>query len=194
MSDGGFRKVAIETNTEIGLISQALILCGEAPTDSLAEDRHGVTVGANLFELVYEDELQSNRWRFAMATRACSRVNDTPLNEWQYSYQIPTNCLLPIGVYPVQPYEIYGDKIYTNATSVTLEQLTKPEITEVPAYFALLLTYALAKNMIKPITESDAGERIMTRRYNEQRARAMYADAQSRPGRPIIRSPFTDVR
>ncbi len=184
----------IETNTKIGLISKALILCGEKPLDSLNDDRYGATVGGNLFELLYESELQSNRWRFAMEKKACSQVNETPLNEWQNSFQIPSNCLLPIGVYPNQSYEIYGDKIYTNASSVTLEQLTKPAITEVPAYFALLMTFALAKNMIKPITESDQAEQTMTKRYNMQRAMAMYADAQSRPARPIQNSPFTDVR
>lgn len=186
--------MAIETNTKVGLISKALILCGEKPLIALDDDRYGATTGSNLFELIYENELQSVRWRFAMAKRACSQVVSTPLNEWQYSYQIPTDCLLPIGVYPIEPYEIYGDKIYTNATSVTLEQLTKPAITAVPAYFALLLTYALAKNMIKPITESDQAEINMTKRYNIQRNAAMYADAQSRPARPIMTNPFTDVR
>jgi hypothetical protein len=171
-----------------------LILCGEKPLTSLTDDRYGATVGVNLFELIYEAELQSNRWRFAMAKKACSLVDETPLNEWQYSYQIPTDCLLPIGIYPIEPYEIYGDKIYTNATSVTLEQMTKPAITDVPAYFGLLMTYALAVNMIKPITESDRAQAAMYNAYNKQRATAMYADAQSRPARPIARSPFTDVR
>jgi hypothetical protein len=186
--------MSIETNTKIGLISKGLILCGEKPLNSLSDDRYGATVGANLFELIYESELQSNRWRFAMAKKVCSRVVGTPENEWQYSYQIPTDCLLPIGVYQTRQYEIYGDKIYTNATAVTLEQLTKPEVSEVPAYFALLMTYAIAKNIIKPITESDNAERLMTTRYNQQRAVAMYADAQSRPARPIGSSPFTEVR
>lgn len=185
---------AIETNTKIGLISKALVLCGEKPLIALDDDRYGATVGANLFELIYEEELQSNRWRFAMAKKACSRVVGTPLNEWQYSYQIPTDCLLPIGVYPLQPYEIYGDKIYTDATTVTLEQLTKPDITNVPAYFALLMVYALRKNMIKPITESDQAEQLATRQYNMERARALYADSQARPARPIMQNPFTDVR
>jgi hypothetical protein len=186
--------MAIETSTKIGLISKALILCGEKPTTSLAEDRYGVTVGANLFEMIYESELQSNRWRFAMAKKACSRVVDTPINEWQYSYQIPTDCLLAIGVYQTRQYEISGDKIYTNATAVTLEQLTKVEVAAIPAYFALLMTFALAKNMIKPITESDNGEKLMQGRYNGQRSMSMYADAQARPARPIMDSPFTDVR
>jgi hypothetical protein len=186
--------VPIETNTKVGLISNALVLCGELPLNALNDNRYGATVGANLFELIYEAELQSNRWRFAMAKKALTRVVFTPLNEWQYSYQIPADCLLPIGIYPSQPYEIYGDKIYTNATSVTLEQLTKVEVSAVPAYFALLMAYALAKDMVNPLTESATAMEKMTKKYNTQRAAALYADAQSRPARPIYDSPFTDQR
>lgn len=75
--------MSIETNTKIGLISKALILCGEKPLQSLSDDRYGATVGANLFELIYENELQSNRWRFACTKRALNRLVDVPLNQWQ---------------------------------------------------------------------------------------------------------------
>jgi hypothetical protein len=53
--------VPIEESTKVGLISKALILCGEKPLTSLTDDRYGATVGVNLFELIYEAELQSNR-------------------------------------------------------------------------------------------------------------------------------------
>lgn len=182
----------IETNTKIGLLSKALILCGESPLNSLSDNRYGATVGSGLFEVIYETELQSNRWRFATTKRALSRLASAPLNEWQYAYQLPSDMLLPIGVYPVvtNGYEIYGDRIYTNQSSVELDFLFKPDITAVPAYFSLLMVYALAKDMIKPITESDTAAQLMTAKYNTQRPKALYADAQGRPNRPIYDSPF----
>jgi len=185
---------SIETQTIEGLISKALILCGEPPLNSLSDNRYGATVGGNLFELIYETELQSNRWRFACAKVALSRLTATPLNEWQYAYQLPPQMLLPLGVYPRQPYEIYADRVYTNATSFELEYLFKPDISACPAYFTLLLTYALAKDMIKPITESDNALQLMTAKYNVQRGRALFADSQGRPNKVIVDSPFTDVR
>lgn len=185
----------IQTNSKIGLISNALILCGEKPLNSLSDNRYGATVGSGLFEALYESELQSNRWRFACTKRALNRLSDTPLNEWLYSYQLPSNMLLPIGVFPPRAsYEIYADHLCTDQTSVDFEYMFKPEISEVPAYFALLLTYCLAKDMVKPITESDNAVQIMTAKYNVQRGRAMFADAQGRPNRPLVDSPFTDVR
>jgi len=70
----------------------------------------------------------------------------------------------------------------------------KPEITSCPAYFCTLMTYALARDMIKPITESDMAMQLMERKYSRQRERAQFADAQGRPSRPIYDSPFTDAR
>jgi hypothetical protein len=187
--------LSIETSTKIGLISKALILCGEMPLTSLSDDRYGATVGANLFELLYENELQGNHaWRFCCKKDALSRLVDVPLNQWQYAYQLPPDMLLPNYVYPRTRYEIYGDRIYTDATSVELDYRFKPDINALPAHFALLLVYSLAKDMIKPITESDRAQQIMQAKYDIQRNRALFADAQGRPNVPIQDSPFVDVR
>lgn len=186
--------MAIVTPTKISLISDALVLLGEKPASSLTENRYGVTVGANLFEGIYENELCSNRWRFAMTKDALSQLVDAPLNEWQYAYQLPTDMLLPIGVYPSSGYEIYADHLYTNQSSVELDHMFKPDVSEIPAYFAQLMRYALARDMIKPITESDQGVQIMQAKYAIQRDRAMFADSQGRPNRSIAHSPFTAGR
>jgi hypothetical protein len=187
--------MSIETNSKIDLISKAAVLCGEPPVQTLSEDRYLVTVGANLFEVLFENELQSNRWRFSMAKGSLSRLVDTPLNEWRYAYQLPSAMLLPIGIYPPNlRYEIYSDRIYTDATSVDLEYLFKPEITVCPAYFTLLLTYALYRDMVGPITASEAKVKIAKEMYRQQRDRALFADAQGRPARPVYHSPFTDPR
>lgn len=184
----------IETYSKIQLISNALILCGETPLESLSDSRYGATVGANLFEMLYENELQTNRWRFSMKKGALSRLADVPLNEWQYTYQLPTDMLLLVGMTYPQPYEIYGQHLYTNATSVEIEYQFKPTVDRIPAYFALLMTYVLAKDMISPITENEAKHKMMQAKYLPQRDRALFADAQARPTKQIVDSPFTDVR
>lgn len=185
---------SIETQSKIALISKALILCGETPLISLTDNRYGATVGSGLFDIIYEAELQSNRWRFACGKIALSQLNVTPLNEYQNAFQLPATMLLPLGVFPRADYEIYADRIYTNQSSVDLEYTFKPEVSACPAYFNLLMTYALARDMIKPITESDTAVAVMESKYQKQRARAMFSDAQGRPNRPMMDSPFTDNR
>lgn len=185
---------SIQTATKIKMISDGLILCGEKPLNSLSDDRYGATVGSNLFELLYENEIQSNRWRFACNKKQLNRLADSPLNEWQYAFQLPSDMLLPLGVYPRVEYEIYADRVYTNNTTFALEYLFKPDVNKVPAYFNLLMVYQLAANMIKPITESDNAATLMAKAYTRQRGVAMFADAQGRPNKAIVDSPFTNVR
>lgn len=182
------------TYAKIDLISKALILIGETPLTSLSDPRYGATVGSNLFDLLFETELQSNRWRFACNKKSLSRLTDTPLNEWQFAYQLPSDLLLPLGTWPRINYEIYADRIYTNSTSVDLEYMFKPELTKIPAYFNLLMTYALARVMVKPVTESDTAVQIMDKLYLVQRNRALFSDAQGRPNKPVVDNPFTDLR
>lgn len=184
----------IQTATKIQMISDALILCGEKPLNSLSDNRYGATVGSNLFELLYESEIQSNRWRFACTKKQLGRLTSSPLNEWQYAFQLPPEMLLPLGAYPRVNYEIYGDHVYTNETAFALEFMFKPDVNKVPAYFNLLMVYQLAANMIKPITESDNAAQLMAKAYTRQRGVAMFADAQGRPNKAIVDSPFTDVR
>jgi hypothetical protein len=198
----------IVTQTKLSWLSAALVLTGEKPMNSLTDPRYGAAVGAALFDMIYENELQSNRWRFACKKAQLTQVNTTPPNEWQYCFQLPTDMLLPIGFWGIGPdrsYEIYSNVIYTNMTSnpgpinatapvLTFDYLFKPDPTTVPSYFSLLVTYALAKDMLKPITESDTSASAMQTKYQLQRSRAMFADAQGRPNRPLQHSPFTQVR
>lgn len=198
----------IVNQTKLSMLSAALILTGEKAMNSLTDPRYGASVGAALFDMVYENELQSNRWRFACKKAQLARVNTTPPNEWQHTYQLPTDMLLPIGLWGVGPdrsYEIYGNLIYTNLTSnpgpinsstpvLTFDYMYKPDPSTVPSYFSLLVTYALAKDMIKPITESDTSASAMQTKYNIQRSKAMFMDAQGRPNRQLQHNPFVSVR
>ncbi len=197
--------VPIITQTSLSMLSAALVLCGEKPLNSLTDPRYGAQVGAALFDMVYENELQANRWRFSCKKGTLSMLNVTPLNEWQYAWQLPTDCLNVIGIWGVGPdklYEIYGNLMYTNITanpgvipaSLTLEYQFKPDPSTLPSYFSLLVTLALAQHMCKPITESDSARTKCEQAYIKQRNMAMFIDAQGRPNRPLQHKPFIQVR
>lgn len=185
---------AIETNTKISLISKALILLGEKPLQALSDDRYGATVGSGLFDLIYENELQANRWRFACTKTTLARLASAPLNQWQYAYQMPTDLLLPLYVYPATRYEIYGQHLYCDDAAVELDYLFKPDPSRLPAYFSTLLVYALARDMANPITGGEDAFKVFQLKYLGQRDRALFADAQGRPATAVQDSPFIAVR
>jgi hypothetical protein len=198
--------VPIVSQTALSMLSAALVLCGEKPLNSLSDPRYGAQVGAALFDMVYENELQINPWRFSAKKAALSLLNYTPPNEWQYAWQIPPDCLSMIGFWGVGPdklYEIYGGNVlYTNISSgpgvaagtLVAEYQFKPDPSTLPSYFSLLVTLALAQHMCKPVTESDSARTKCEQAYNVQRGRAMFADARQRPNRPLQHRPFIQVR
>ena len=73
----------IETNTKIGLISRALMLLGEKPAEGEDDDRYGVTVGMDMFNLVYEnDALRRDLGRRARAAVGRHWIQDN-WQEWR---------------------------------------------------------------------------------------------------------------
>ncbi len=194
--------------TKLSMLSAAMVLTGEKPLNSLTDQRYGAAVGAALFDVVYENELQSNRWRFACTKTALTQLNNSPPNEWQFCFQLPSDMLLPIGFYGIGPdrtYEIYGNVIYTNITSnpgplnsstpiLTFDYMFKPDPATVPSYFSLLVILALTKHMVKPISDSDSAQTKAEQAYNQQRSKAMFIDAQGRPNRPLQHNPFVQIR
>ncbi len=196
----------IVSQTLLSCMSAALVLAGEKPLNSITDPRYGAQVVAALTDMIYENELQANPWRFSCKKAALSQLNQTPINEWQYAWQIPTDCLSVIGFWGVGPdklYEIYGGNVlYTNINSnpsiqpasLILEYQFKPDPSTLPSYFTLLLTLAIAKHIVKPITESDSARTKCEQAYNQQRSMAMFADARQRPNRPLQHRPFIQVR
>jgi hypothetical protein len=196
----------IISQTQLSWMSAALVLCGEKPLNSLTDPRYGAQVVAAMTDMIYENELQCHPWRFSCKKGQLSLLNQTPLNEFQYAWQIPTDCLSMIGFWGVGPdhlYEIYGGNVlYTNITSnpgvspatLTAEYQFKPDPSTVPSYFSLLVTLAIAKHICKPITESDSARTKCEQAYNQQRGMAMYADSRQRPNRPLAHRPFIQVR
>lgn len=187
------------------MCSAALVLCGEKPLSSMQDPRYGAQVLNAVFDMVYENELQKHPWRFAMTKIALAQVNSEPINEWQYTYQIPSNCLLFHGFWGVGPdrlYDIYGDKIMTNISSnpgvtpatLTAEMMFKPDPGTVPSYFSLLVSLALTQYIVKPITENDTARTSWVQAYERQRATAMFIDAKQRPNRPLQHRPFIQIR
>lgn len=197
----------IVSQSMLSLMSAALVLCGEKPLQSTADPRYGAQVINALWDMVYETELQKNPWRFAMKKQALTQVNQQPINEWLYCFQIPTDCLLFHGFWGVGPdklYDIYGDKIYCNinsgptnpgvGTQLIGEYMFKPDPGTVPSYFSLLVALSMTQFISKPITENDTARTSWVQAYERQRATAMFIDAKTRPNRPLQHRPFIQIR
>jgi len=79
--------------SKIDLISNALILIGDTPINSLTGGSRRETVANNLYDNIVQNELTKHRWGFARRKAQMSLLTDTPVdpNGWESIYQLPTD-------------------------------------------------------------------------------------------------------
>jgi hypothetical protein len=182
--------------SKIDLISNALILIGDLPINTLTGNSRAQIVASNLYDTIVKNELTRTRWGFARAKAQLSLTTETPLgNDYKSIYQLPTDLLLLIKVEPSTRYQILGDKIYCNLKqAMYCDYIYNAPESEWPEYFAKLIQYALAKDFATSIRDSAAARAEMSQEYLNASADAMSRDAQQYPQTPMTYQPFIAVR
>lgn len=180
--------------SKVSICSNALILLGDAPISSFEDPGAGATTASNLYESSYHNILSMHRWRFASKKSPLSRFSDAPLNQYQYQYQIPTDCIAIITVYPVGDYEIYDDRIYSNSSSIDLDYVYRIDESKLPLWFAKTMEFYLAMQFAIPVTGNSSRLGEMQQLFTQQLRSAKNIDSTIRPNAGVFDSPFTSIR
>lgn len=182
--------------SKISLISNALLLIGDNTINSLTGNSKAQTTAANLYDNIVQNELSKHRWGFARTKAELSLTTEAPIdNEWRSIYQLPTNMLHLIKIYPNTRYQILGDKVYTQLSSkLTCDYIANVSEDTWPVYFSKMIEYALAKDFATSIRDSSASRQEMSNEYVIASRMARYTDSQQHPTTPIQHRPFLDVR
>lgn len=180
--------------SDIDISSNALAMIGAGSIDSFDDPGAGAAVAKTLYEPLLEALLTRTYWRFAMKKQSLNRLSQTPLNGYQYAFQIPTDCLKVERVVDVRQYQIFRDLIYTDAQSIDLDYVYRMDTSLMPAYFTLALTYKLASEFALAVTDDANKNALYEQKYMMALSEAYAADAMQHPQIPIVHQPFTDVR
>lgn len=182
--------------TKIDLISNALILIGDAPINSLTGGSRAQQVGVNLYDTIVESELSKHYWGFARKKAQLSQVVGTPEDdEYSTIYQLPTDLLLFIKVKPSIKYQIYGDKLYCNYSgALYCDYIYSAPESSWPAYFVKMIEYALARDFATSIRDSSSSRQEMAAEYLNASRMARFSDSQQHPQETIHSNPFANVR
>lgn len=181
-------------SAKIEIANNALGELGENALSSLAEISLRAEAVNTHYDDTLEDLLGKNAWRFAVVKETLSRDVATPLNEWQYQYTLPAQFVRLVNLYPRSDFEIYGAKIYTDASSLACDYVKKVSESLFPPPFVRLVSLELAVRMCMTITRD---VELKTRLQGDTRlqfAAALAADSQQRPNRRIEDAPFINVR
>jgi len=180
--------------TDVSMSSNALLRIGDNAINSFSDSGAGAKIASNIFDTVYENELTVHPWRFAIGKVALSQLVDTPLNEWEYAYQLPGDLLAVIQVYPRTEFEIYEDKLYSNMNTTEIDYQFKPNETSLPPYFVKLMELRLASEFAVSVSHNRSLAETYKIMADEQFLIATHTDSIQRPNVAISSSPFTEVR
>ena len=149
-------------SSNLEIVNSALVSLGESKITSFLEDSDK----ADTCRLKYADlvgrVLSMYSWRFNTKKRQLAQETATPTNEWTYQYALPTDRVAPphavfnstsAGVVPFQDWEIFEDKLFTDATVIVVDYRYKASEGNWPPYFVAFVVDALAAALCMPITE-----------------------------------------
>lgn len=150
------------TVDKYNLCSRALIELGKEPIESFDDGTDISTTCGVIYEGIITSILSMHNWKFARKKQQLTKLSDTPVNEYQCAYQLPSDLLVlravyasnQVGVKPHTQFELFGDnQLYTNATALWGEYTYYPAEDKWPAYFQNLIVMALKAALCAPVTE-----------------------------------------
>ena len=149
----------------VSICSDALILLGAKPISSFNDGTDESNTCDRLYPNVRDMTLSMYSWSFAYKKQKLARLITTPTNEWEYEYQLPGDRLgnpraaftsENVGARPFKNWEILGDKLLCNETTVVIDYPYQTPEFAMPQYFVQLLKYMMAWHLAYPITEQEA--------------------------------------
>jgi len=179
--------------SKIQLISNALILLGDAPISALTDSGAGAIAGANLYDSSYINMLSMHRWRFATKKAKLARLSETPQSEYKYQYQMPSDLVMLQNTTAERDFDIYEDKIYTNYKELEIEYTYKVKEDFLPAYFIKTFEFFLAAQFAIPVTGNTTRANEYLGMYNSQLRKAKALDSTSRPAQQIKHNLIADI-
>lgn len=183
--------------TDIEIISNAATLCGKKPFSTIDDGGDFGLAAKTLFDQTMPALLSAPHWRFNVLVAQLQLIaNFTPnISNWQFSWQLPADFLSLIRVDPNQPFQIYGDQIYTIGQSpMRLEYRTQLPVSKWPVYFRDYAVYELGIRLAYSVAESEKLAARLKQDLIEVRAMALFIDAQNHPSDPIQSAPWIAAR
>jgi hypothetical protein len=190
-------------NTDVDTCARALVCLGLKPINSLLGDDDKVVTCRTLYPMVRKEVLSRYPWRYTIAKRQLVRLTSTPVNEYKYAFQLPSDRLAgPRAVFSsglsgaptIKEYDIYQDHLYTNEPAIWIDYQASQNESKDPPYVQTLMVYVMAARLAEPLTDdSSKGERWDMMAYGSPAEKQMGGyfetakalDAQQRPSQEI---------
>lgn len=201
---------------ETQIIQTALTLLGYPLIQSTQAGGPAAAALDSLYNVLMAADLSSPNWRFATKVAYLSQIAGVNPNFLYYNvaYQIPPDCLAIWQVWPPQPYEVFGEQIWTigqqNPTPTPppshfipvpgpgpqLQIQYRAVVTpaKLPPAYVMYFCYLLALTAAPGIQDDPKVIELLKADMTKWRAQAMIVNTQGRPNKGLTNSPWVNSR
>jgi len=184
---------------DVALASRALIRIGASPITSFDDGSAESEIAGALFAPVRDALLSAYPWTFASGQIALTQLLTDPIVDYSYAFALPNDYLRAISAGTGTKgrglnYRIARGALHTNAQSVILTYIFRPDEAEFPPYFDQALIAKLSAEFTIPVTESTSRAEAHFRIAENEYERARQIDAQQDTPNKIESFSLIDAR
>lgn len=166
--------------TDVSICSNALTLIGVDGISSFLDETREAAVAKSAYSVNKKTLLQVAEWRFSVRQEKLSLLEQQPLYDFEYAYQLPSDFLRFVGKQDnTTRHQIFQDKVYTNLKPVLASfQYDIPE-KFLPAYFITAFQYKLASLFSLSLKDDTQNAQAFDGLYQEALRTAKFIDSQN---------------
>lgn len=186
--------------TQIAICNSALAKVGQGPIQSIDQNTRAAQIIKSIFSLIQDEVMAEHRWNFALKRASLSPTASTPEFEYDYEYDIPSDCLrvleLETDVTQIDnDWVVEGKKILSNdATIKVLYIYRNVDYNSWSPGFAEVMAWRLAQEIAYALTQSNDREKSCSDNYAKALARARSTDGAEGVLRGLIADEWTTSR
>ncbi len=185
----------------VQLCARALLKIGAQPITSFDENTAEAEISALLYDICRDALVSAHPWSFATAQRRLALLDESPGADFDHAFGLPSDFLRVLsagqgdsGRGKGVSYRIREQRIHTNAETLMLTYVFRPDESAFPAFFCQALISRLAAEFCLPLTENTSRSEMLGKAAEVEFARARSIDAQQQTPQSIGSFPLVDVR
>lgn len=167
--------------TQLTVCNSALIKIGSDRISSITQDTRAAVLLNAIWSQTLDSVLRAHPWNFAITRAELAPTSDEPAFEWDYEYDLPSDCLRVLDLMDGNDedieFVIEDQKILTNESTIYARYIYRnDDPSSWDACFAEALAWRLAKEVVMSLSGNAALVEVCDKAYMKQLAEARTMD------------------
>tara|TARA_R100000656_G_C3918599_1_gene122349 strand:+ start:86 stop:718 length:633 start_codon:yes stop_codon:yes gene_type:complete len=149
----------------VSIANLALSNLGEAPIQNLTDDNARARISSARIDDVIKTVLRMHDWNSAMKRVALTDIGE-PLFGFNTTFQLPTDFIKIIEVWPISRFRVQGDTLLSNETTLSILYVAEPvDVNTLDVLLGESIALKLAVEISETLTGKDGLKDRMMQKY-----------------------------